>query len=252
MIDGDPRRQPGPGRGLPRRQGGPARLLRRPGDEGDAGKGRPACGQRAAAGEARRVSAEPVRLLWERMEARDWEARRRPAPPRPRRRLAEHRERMRGRENYLAVQRAYPEGWHIEVLRIVDGGDQRRLRGPRRPGRQAVLRDLLLRARRRQDRPGGRVLVGWRAESAPALARRAGRSRSSGSPGTPSRPTSPVSAPSDDWWGGRCMVDMLPKLLFAHFRDVLRRRAGRRAGRVPGRVPVPEPSRRRPTSTSWA
>ena len=30
---------------------------------------------------------------------------------------------MRGRDNYLAVQRAYPEGWHIEVLRVVDDGD---------------------------------------------------------------------------------------------------------------------------------
>jgi limonene-1,2-epoxide hydrolase len=32
-------------------------------------------------------------------------------------------ERMRGRDSYLAVQREYPEGWHIEVLRIVDGGE---------------------------------------------------------------------------------------------------------------------------------
>ena len=69
------------------------------------------------------MSAEPVRLLWERMEARDWEG------------VAGQlhadvvvdwpntAERMRGRDNYLAVQRAYPEGWNIEVLRIVDGGD---------------------------------------------------------------------------------------------------------------------------------
>jgi ketosteroid isomerase-like protein len=70
------------------------------------------------------VSAEAVRLLWERMEARDWDA------------VAAQLhsdvvvdwpntgERMRGRDNYLAVQREYPEGWHIEVLRIVDGGDE--------------------------------------------------------------------------------------------------------------------------------
>ena len=69
------------------------------------------------------MSAEIVRRLWERMEARDWEG------------VAEQlhsdvvvdwpntAERMRGRGNYLAVQREYPEGWHIEVLRIVDGGD---------------------------------------------------------------------------------------------------------------------------------
>ena len=47
-----PRGEPRPGRGVPRRQGGPARLLRRPGDEGDAGQGRPAGRERAAAREA--------------------------------------------------------------------------------------------------------------------------------------------------------------------------------------------------------
>ena len=69
------------------------------------------------------MSAEPVRLLWERMEARDWEG--------AAAQLHEDvvvdwpntAERMRGRDNYLAVQREYPEGWHIEVLRIVDGGE---------------------------------------------------------------------------------------------------------------------------------
>jgi len=69
------------------------------------------------------VSAEPVRLLWECMEARDWDG--------VAAQLHEDvvvdwpntAERMRGRDDYLAVQRAYPEGWHIHVLRIVDGGD---------------------------------------------------------------------------------------------------------------------------------
>lgn len=69
------------------------------------------------------MSAEPVRLLWERMEARDWDG--------VAAQLHEDvvvdwpntAERMRGRDDYLAVQRAYPEGWHIHVLRIVDGGD---------------------------------------------------------------------------------------------------------------------------------
>ena len=59
-----PRREPRPGRGVPRRQGGPARLLRRPGDEGDAGQGEPAPRQRAAAREARRLAprgAPPAR-----------------------------------------------------------------------------------------------------------------------------------------------------------------------------------------------
>jgi len=69
------------------------------------------------------VSAEPVRLLWERMEARDWygvaaQLREDVVVDWP-----NTAERMRGRDDYLAVQRAYPEGWHIHVLRIVDGGD---------------------------------------------------------------------------------------------------------------------------------
>ena len=48
----DPRREPRAGGGLPGRQGGSARLLRRPGDEGDAGQGRPAGRERAPAREA--------------------------------------------------------------------------------------------------------------------------------------------------------------------------------------------------------
>lgn len=70
------------------------------------------------------MSAEPVRLLWERMEARDWEAVAAQLDPELVVDWPNTGERMRGRENFLAVQRAYPEGWHIDVLRIVDGGDQ--------------------------------------------------------------------------------------------------------------------------------
>lgn len=66
------------------------------------------------------MSAEAVRLFWERMEARDWDA--------VAARLDEgvvvdwpHTgERIRGRDNYLAVQQNYPEGWHIDVLRVVE------------------------------------------------------------------------------------------------------------------------------------
>src|SRR5439155_1493101 len=47
-----PRRQPGPGRRLQRWEAGPARLLRRPGDEGNAGQGRSEGRQRVAAAEA--------------------------------------------------------------------------------------------------------------------------------------------------------------------------------------------------------
>lgn len=69
------------------------------------------------------MSAEPVRLLWERMEARDWDAVAEQLHPDVVVDWPNTAERMRGRDNYLAVQREYPEGWHIEVLRIVDGGN---------------------------------------------------------------------------------------------------------------------------------
>jgi ketosteroid isomerase-like protein len=69
------------------------------------------------------VSAEPVRRLWERLEARDWDAVAAQLHPDAVVDWPNTGERMRGRENYLAVQREYPEGWHIEVLRVVDGGD---------------------------------------------------------------------------------------------------------------------------------
>jgi hypothetical protein len=69
------------------------------------------------------VTVEPVRLLWERMEARDWDA--------VAAQLHEDvvvdwpntGERMCGRDNYLAVQQAFGEGWHVHVLRIVDAGN---------------------------------------------------------------------------------------------------------------------------------
>jgi len=70
------------------------------------------------------MSTNPVQGMWERFQARDWEG------------AAEliHEdfvgewpntaERMEGRDNYLAVQRAYPEGWTIEVRRVIADGDQ--------------------------------------------------------------------------------------------------------------------------------
>ena len=62
-----PGRQPRSGGAVPGRQGRAARVLRRPGDEGDEGPGRPAVGQRARAREARgvagpRADGAPLRL----------------------------------------------------------------------------------------------------------------------------------------------------------------------------------------------
>jgi hypothetical protein len=69
------------------------------------------------------VSAEAVRLLWERLEARDWDGVAAQLHPDVVVDWPSTGERMRGREDFIAVQRAYPEGWHIEILRVVDGGD---------------------------------------------------------------------------------------------------------------------------------
>ena len=67
--------------------------------------------------------AEVARGLWDRFQARDWDA--------AAELLAEGvvvdwpqtRERIRGRENVIAVNRNYPEGWTIRVLRVLQEGD---------------------------------------------------------------------------------------------------------------------------------
>ena len=67
--------------------------------------------------------AEVVRELWDRIQARDWDA--------AGELLAEDvvvdwpqtRERIRGRANVIAVNRNYPEGWTIRVLRVLQDGD---------------------------------------------------------------------------------------------------------------------------------
>jgi ketosteroid isomerase-like protein len=69
------------------------------------------------------MSAEPVRLLWERMEARDWDAVAEQLHPDVVVDWPNTAERYRGRDKFLGMQCAYPEGWHITVLRIVDGGN---------------------------------------------------------------------------------------------------------------------------------
>jgi ketosteroid isomerase-like protein len=69
------------------------------------------------------VTAEAVRVLWERMEARDWDAVAEQLHPDVVVVWPNTEERYRGRDDYLGMQHAYPEGWHIEVLRIVDAGD---------------------------------------------------------------------------------------------------------------------------------
>lgn len=70
------------------------------------------------------MSESVVRNLWERIEARDWPG------------MAEllHEEviidwphsgeRIRGRGNYVAMQRDYPGGWHLTVLAVCAGPEK--------------------------------------------------------------------------------------------------------------------------------
>jgi ketosteroid isomerase-like protein len=68
--------------------------------------------------------SEVVRALWNRIQDRDWTG--------VGELVAEHaviewpasRERLVGRDSYVAVNREYPEGWSIHVLRIVAEDDQ--------------------------------------------------------------------------------------------------------------------------------
>lgn len=68
-------------------------------------------------------ASEIVAELWRRIQARDWDA----LPEL----LAEdfvlewphEGVRIRGRDNFIEFNRTYPEGWSIEVLRVVGEGD---------------------------------------------------------------------------------------------------------------------------------
>lgn len=68
--------------------------------------------------------SEIVRVLWERMQERDWGE--------VGALLAEDAvvewpvsgERIVGRENYVRINAEYPEGWSIHVLRIVASGEE--------------------------------------------------------------------------------------------------------------------------------
>ena len=68
--------------------------------------------------------SEVVRALWNSIQARDWGA---VADLIAEDAIVEwpvSAERIVGRDNYVAVNREYPEGWSINVLRIVADGDQ--------------------------------------------------------------------------------------------------------------------------------
>src|SRR5439155_14661290 len=95
---------------------------------------------------------EVVAQLWRRIQARDWfgvgEL------------LAEDfvlewphdRVRLRGRANFLEFNRSYPEGWSIELLRIVVQGDRGLGGACPSSHRRPVLCAFVLRGRWRPDR----------------------------------------------------------------------------------------------------
>ena len=68
-------------------------------------------------------ASEVVRELWDRFQARDWEAAGELLDEAIVVEWPQTRERIRGRENVLAVNRNYPEGWTIRVLRVLSEGD---------------------------------------------------------------------------------------------------------------------------------
>lgn len=67
--------------------------------------------------------AAVVRSLWERFQARDWDAAGELLADDLVVEWPQTRERIRGRQNVIAVNRNYPEGWTIRVLRVLQDGD---------------------------------------------------------------------------------------------------------------------------------
>lgn len=71
-----------------------------------------------------KAPVDVVRALWERMEARDWDGARAV--------LADDvvvlwpatRERFVGADAFIAMNRAYPEGWHIRVEMVLAQGNE--------------------------------------------------------------------------------------------------------------------------------
>ncbi|MFF0103858.1 nuclear transport factor 2 family protein [Streptomyces hirsutus] len=69
-------------------------------------------------------SATIVRMLWDRMQDRDWTGVGKLLAADVVVEWPVSGERILGRDNYVRVNAEYPEGWSIDVLRIVSSGDE--------------------------------------------------------------------------------------------------------------------------------
>jgi ketosteroid isomerase-like protein len=69
-------------------------------------------------------SSAVIEELWRRIQARDWAGAGELVAPGAVVEWPATKERITGRDNYIAVNSQYPEGWQINVLRIVADGDQ--------------------------------------------------------------------------------------------------------------------------------
>jgi hypothetical protein len=67
--------------------------------------------------------AAAVRGFFESIQARDWDAARALLADECVTEWPHSRERFDGADAFIEVNRAYPEGWHITVLRVVADGD---------------------------------------------------------------------------------------------------------------------------------
>ncbi|SRR5712691_561811 len=69
-------------------------------------------------------AAGVVRELWTRTQARDWDGFGELVAQDAVIEWPVSSERIVGRANYVALNREYPEGWEIRILRVVGSGDQ--------------------------------------------------------------------------------------------------------------------------------
>ena len=76
------------------------------------------------------TAAGTVRSLWERIQARDWEGARRLLADGMVCRWPHSDERFEGADNFIAMNRAYPEGWQITIVGVAEipGGAVSRIR----------------------------------------------------------------------------------------------------------------------------